>query len=227
MAIPKRSDIPGRLAWLKENLGKGDARTRRAAERTLDDLTALINDQRVKIDELTALHHDLEAARTAQPAAEVRTVGPGGEGVGTVNVGNVGVGTVAGGTGGAGAGAGATGAGAGSTSAPSVTPVDLAQSFKQVVESVQAQARAAPGGAATVQSLSVEVKGLVQVDSSGQTNLVLPQGGAVDPQTLSTLHMTFAAVPGTGRPTTPAASQTGAPQGPGEAAAGTGSNPSS
>jgi hypothetical protein len=89
-----------------------------------------------------------------------------------------------------------------------VTPLDLAQSFKQVVESVQAQARAAPAGAATIQSLNVEVKGLVQVDASGQTNLVLPQTGAsVDAQTLSTLHISFAAVPGTGGPSAAAAGQ--------------------
>jgi len=217
MTIPRRSDIQARILWLKENVGVADARTRQAAERTVDDMVKLINDQRVEVDRLAALVHEQQASLTqVQSAVAPPTMAPVGPPVvippigappGVTPPGVTRPGVPPGGTPPGDTPPGdAPPGGAPPTGAPpvdrppqtpAVKPLDLAQSFRQVMESVQAQARAAPGDAATIQTLNVEVKGLVQVDASGETNLVLPQTGAsVDPQTLSTLSISFAAVPG-------------------------------
>jgi hypothetical protein len=212
MTIPRRSDIQARIVWLKENVGVADARTRQAAERTVEDMVKLINDQRVEVDRLAALVHEQQASLTqAQSAVAPPAMAPVGPPVFIPPIGAPPGVTPPGVTppgvppGGAPPGdtppGGTPPAGAPPVDrlpqAPAVKPLDLAQSFRQVMESVQAQALAAPGHAATIQTLNVEVKGLVQVDASGETNLVLPQTGApVDPQTLSTLSISFAAVPG-------------------------------
>src|SRR5262249_274991 len=74
--------------------------------------------------------------------------------------------------------------------------LSVANSFKTVVDSIQAQARQAPGVATTVRSMDVEVKGLVQVQPDLTTVLVLPTAGSgIDPNLLSTLRLSFAAVP--------------------------------
>jgi hypothetical protein len=212
MTIPRRSDIQARIVWLRENVGASDAKTRQAAERTVNDMAKLINDQRAEVDRLAALVHEHEARRAqAQSALAPPAIAPVGPlpivappivappGV-TPPSSPPGVnppgGTPPGGTPPGTAPPGTTPPAVAPSQAPAVTPLNLAQSFRQVVESVQAQARAAPGDAATIQTLNVEVKGLVQVDASGETNLVLPQtGAALDPQTLSTLSISFAAVP--------------------------------
>lgn len=201
MTVPRRSDTQARIAWLRENLGKLDAKTRRAAEQTIDDLTSLVAAQRSEIDSLAARAHGLETqlveAQSPKPApGQTQPAQPAAAQIG---------GTLIGGT---------SPGGTPPAQQPGVAPLDLAQSFRQVVDSVQAEARAAPGGATTIQSLNVEVKGLVQVDASGKTSLVLPQTGAgVDPQALSTLHISFAAIPGAVAPPPPAAGQAQSQQG--------------
>jgi hypothetical protein len=218
MTIPRRSDIQARIVWLRENVGAGDARTRQAAERTVSDMAKLINDQRVEIDRLAALLHEQEASRTqAESAIAPPVFVP----IGPPPVVIPPIGSPPGGTPPGGAPPGGTPPVERPPQTPAVTPLNLAQSFREVVESVQAQARAAPGDAATIQTLNVEVKGLVQVDANGETNLVLPHtGAAVDPQMLSTLSISFAAVPGS-TALGPAAKGQGQPQqGSGQSASG-------
>jgi hypothetical protein len=78
---------------------------------------------------------------------------------------------------------------------PSSTPVDLARSFRDVVDTIQSEARAAPGVGVTVKAMDIEVKGLVQVQNN-QTTMVLPTvGSSVDPNSLSTLRVSFGAIP--------------------------------
>jgi hypothetical protein len=77
----------------------------------------------------------------------------------------------------------------------SVSPLDVANAFKQVVEQVQAEAREAPGVATTIKSLDLEVKAFVQVEE-GETALAFPKPDAeVDASTLSTLRVSFGAIP--------------------------------
>jgi hypothetical protein len=79
---------------------------------------------------------------------------------------------------------------------PSMSPLDVANAFKQVVEQVQNEAREAPGVATTIKSLDLEVKAFVQVDREGETALAFPQHDAeVDASVLSTLHISFGAIP--------------------------------
>jgi hypothetical protein len=81
------------------------------------------------------------------------------------------------------------------TGLPSSTPVDLARSFRDVVDTIQSEARAAPGVGVTVKAMDIEVKGLVQVQNK-QTVMVLPTvGSSVDPNSLSTLRVSFGAIP--------------------------------
>lgn len=82
------------------------------------------------------------------------------------------------------------------SSANSSTPLGLATSFKQVIDSIQSEARSAPGVATTVKSLDIEIKGLVQVNADNTTVMVLPaEKSAIDPNSLSTLRVTFGAIP--------------------------------
>ena len=85
------------------------------------------------------------------------------------------------------------------TTAPavsSVTPLSLANSFKSVIDTIQTQARQTPGVATTIKSMDLEVKGLVQVQADKSTLLVMPTpGSSIDPNSLSTLRVSFAAVP--------------------------------
>ena len=79
---------------------------------------------------------------------------------------------------------------------PSMSPLDVANAFKQVVEQVQNEAREAPGVATTIKSLDVEVKAFVQVDREGETALAFPQHDAeVDASALSTVRVSFGAIP--------------------------------
>jgi hypothetical protein len=81
------------------------------------------------------------------------------------------------------------------TGLPRSTPVDLARSFRDVVDTIQSEARAAPGVGVTVKAMDIEVKGLVQVEND-QTIMVLPTvGSSVDPNSLSTLRVSFGAIP--------------------------------
>jgi hypothetical protein len=76
------------------------------------------------------------------------------------------------------------------------TPLNLATAFKTVIDTIQAQARQTPGVATTIKSMDIEVKGLVQVKDDQTTTLVLPAAGApIDPHALSTLRVSFGAIP--------------------------------
>jgi hypothetical protein len=78
------------------------------------------------------------------------------------------------------------------TSAP---PLDLARSFRQVIETIQAEARGADEVGVTIRTMDLEIKGLVEV-AEKETSLVLPTAQApVDPALLSTLRLSFRAVP--------------------------------
>jgi len=78
----------------------------------------------------------------------------------------------------------------------SATPLNLAQSFKGVIETIQTQARQTPGVATTIKGLDIEVKGLVQVGQDNATALVLPSvGSQIDPNSLSTMRVSFGAIP--------------------------------
>ena len=78
----------------------------------------------------------------------------------------------------------------------SATPLNLAQSFKGVIETIQTQARQTPGVATTIKGLDIEVKGLVQVGQDNTTTLALPNvGSQIDPNSLSTLRVSFGAIP--------------------------------
>jgi hypothetical protein len=75
-----------------------------------------------------------------------------------------------------------------------VAPVDLARSFKGVIEEIQAEARSAQVAGVTIKAMDVEVKGLVQAEAD-KTQLVLPAATGVDPGSLSTLRISFGVVP--------------------------------
>jgi hypothetical protein len=76
------------------------------------------------------------------------------------------------------------------------TPLGLATSFKQVIDTIQAEARGAPGVATTIKSMDIELRGLVQVRADNTTVMVLPaEKSGIDPNSLSTLRVTFGAVP--------------------------------
>ena len=86
----------------------------------------------------------------------------------------------------------------------SATPLNLATSFKGVMDAIQAEARQTPGVATTVKSMDLEVKGLVQV-SEKVTAMVLPAvGSVIDPNALSTLRISFGAIPVASTPAPPA-----------------------
>lgn len=82
------------------------------------------------------------------------------------------------------------------TSANSSTPLGLASSFKNVIDTIQAQARSTAGMATTIKSMDIELKGLVQVQADNTTVMVLPaEKSPIDPNSLSTLRVTFGAIP--------------------------------
>ncbi len=86
----------------------------------------------------------------------------------------------------------------------SATPLNLATSFKSVIDAIQAEARQTPGVATTVKSMDIEVKGLVQVSPDKATQLVLPAvGSAIDANALSTLRISFGAIPVASTPAPP------------------------
>lgn len=90
---------------------------------------------------------------------------------------------------------------------PPVTPINLADSFRQVLDQVQSQARvrSATGPATTIKNMDIEVKGLVNIQEDGSTVMVLPTiATQIDASQLSTLRVSYAAVPGTGTAAPPA-----------------------
>ena len=80
--------------------------------------------------------------------------------------------------------------------APKTSPLDVANAFRQVVDQVQTEARDTPGVGTTIKSLDLEVKAFVHVEDDGVTALSFPQpDAAVDPSSLSTLRISFGAIP--------------------------------
>lgn len=76
-----------------------------------------------------------------------------------------------------------------------VEPVDLARSFRGVIEQIQEEAREAEVAGVTIKSMDLEVKGLVEA-APDATRLVLPSAAAeVDPNALSTLRVSFGVIP--------------------------------
>jgi cell division septum initiation protein DivIVA len=77
----------------------------------------------------------------------------------------------------------------------SAQPLDLARSFREVIQTIQAEARGADEVGVTIRTMDLEIKGLVEV-AEKQTSMVLPTAQApVDPALLSTLRLSFSAVP--------------------------------
>src|SRR5260370_2067374 len=94
---------------------------------------------------------------------------------------------------------------AATTAPPPATPLALADSFRKVVEQIQTQARlqSASAPATTIRSMDLEIKGLVNVQD-GNTVMVLPTTTTpIDSAQLSTLRLSFAAVPPSGPPVPP------------------------
>jgi hypothetical protein len=164
------TDLPSLLGWLRANFQNPSPAVREQLPRVLDQLASAFQEQETERNTLLA---QITKLRTAGPAGGV--VG----GVGTV-------GTTVGGIGGTGTGA----------AAGAVSPLDIAKSFKSVMDTIQAESRQAPGISTTMKSLDIELKGLVQVQAN-QTAIVFPTG-AIDPSTaaaLSTMKASFTAVP--------------------------------
>lgn len=81
------------------------------------------------------------------------------------------------------------------------SPLDVANAFRQVVDQVQTEARESPGVATTIRSLDLEVKAFVHVEDDGVTALSFPQpDAAVDASSLSTLRISFGAIPAAAPP---------------------------
>ena len=110
------------------------------------------------------------------------------------------------------------------TQAQSASPMDVAQSFKNVVDQIQQNALSAGGLQSTVTNMNVQVKSLLSVQSATATapasaTLVFPSPTALpDPNHLSTLSFSFGAIPslkaagiGGGTSTTPTPAPTPAP----------------
>lgn len=77
------------------------------------------------------------------------------------------------------------------------SPLDVANAFRQVVDQVQTEARESPGVGTTIKSLDLEVKAFVHVEDDGATALSFPPpDAAVDASSLSTLRISFGAIPG-------------------------------
>jgi septal ring factor EnvC (AmiA/AmiB activator) len=84
------------------------------------------------------------------------------------------------------------------------SPLDVANAFRQVVEQVQTEARDTPGVGTTIKSLDLEVKAFVHVEDGGVTALSFPKPDAeVDSSALSTLRVSFGAIPGVAPPPEP------------------------
>src|SRR5205823_13967199 len=57
---------------------------------------------------------------------------------------------------------------------PSMSPLDVANAFKEVVEQVHTEAREAPGAGTTIKSPDLAAKACVQVNCDGETALAVP-----------------------------------------------------
>jgi uncharacterized coiled-coil protein SlyX len=83
----------------------------------------------------------------------------------------------------------------------SASPMDVAQSFKSVVDQIQQSAQAAGGLQHTVTNMSIQLKSLVSVmpataTTAAMATLVFPDPTALpDPSHLSTMNFSFGAIP--------------------------------
>jgi hypothetical protein len=85
--------------------------------------------------------------------------------------------------------------------APKTSPLDVAKAFREVVDQVQTEARESSGVATTIKSLDLEVKAFVHVEDDGATALSFPPpDAAVDASSLSTLRISFGAIPAAAPP---------------------------
>jgi hypothetical protein len=90
-------------------------------------------------------------------------------------------------------------------------PLHVAQSFKNVVDQIQSDARAGGGVQTTITNMQIAVKALVNVQKGtgtapGEAVLVFPDPATPpDPNLLSTLTVNFSAIPNVKAGTTPAA----------------------
>jgi uncharacterized coiled-coil protein SlyX len=97
--------------------------------------------------------------------------------------------------------------------AQSASPMDVAQSFKNVVDQIQQSALAAGGLQSVVTNMNVQLKSLVSVQSASGTTpasatLIFPDPTALpDPGHLSTLSFSFGSIPSL-KAVTPPAQQT-------------------
>jgi len=87
------------------------------------------------------------------------------------------------------------------TKSTTASPLDVAQSFKSVVDLIRQGAQSGGGVQTTVSNLNVQLKSLISVQPATTTapaaaTLVFPDPTALpDPQHLSTLSFTFGAIP--------------------------------
>jgi uncharacterized coiled-coil protein SlyX len=87
------------------------------------------------------------------------------------------------------------------TKSTTASPLDVAQSFKSVVDMIRQGAQSAGGIQTTVSNLNVQLKSLVSVQAATSTtpataSLIFPDPTALpDPQHLSTLSFAFGAIP--------------------------------
>jgi hypothetical protein len=75
------------------------------------------------------------------------------------------------------------------------SPLDIAKSFRAVMDEFHAEAREAEDVGVAIKTLDLELKGLVEVDERTTTFVLPSAGAAVDPTALSTFRVSFAAVP--------------------------------
>lgn len=81
------------------------------------------------------------------------------------------------------------------------SPLDVAQSFKGVLDTIQQNAQAAGGVQTTVSNMNIAIKSLVNIQAATTTTgpqamLIFPSPTALpDPAHLSTLNLTFSSVP--------------------------------
>lgn len=90
--------------------------------------------------------------------------------------------------------------------AQSASPLDVAQSFKSVVDSIQQSVQSAGGIQTTVTNMNVQIKSLLNVQAAtssapAKATLIFPSPTALpDPNHLSTLSLSFGAIPNLQRP---------------------------
>ncbi len=104
--------------------------------------------------------------------------------------------------------------------AQSASPLDVAQSFKSVVDSIQQSAQSAGGIQTTVTNMNVQIKSLLNVQAATSTapakaTLIFPSPTALpDPNHLSTMSLSFGAIPNLQRPAPTAPAPSPAPPAP-------------